>query len=78
MALIKRAAWVLVAGFALGLSWWSLAYVARSWGVPWLLSWIVSAVFDGVALICADLALRAARTVTRPSPHPAPWWSSPG
>lgn len=61
MATIKRAAWVLVAGFALGLSWWSLAYVARSWGVPSLLSWVVSAVFDGVALICADLALRAAR-----------------
>lgn len=61
MTAVKRAAWVLVAGFALGLSWWSLAYVARSWGVPWLLSWVVSAVFDGVALICADLALRAAR-----------------
>jgi hypothetical protein len=61
MAYVKRAAWVLVAAFALGLSWWSLAYVARSWGVPGPLSWVVSAVFDGVALICADLALRAAR-----------------
>lgn len=61
MGYVKRAAWVVVAGFALGLSWWSLAYVARSWGVPWLLSWVASAVFDGVALICADLALRAAR-----------------
>jgi hypothetical protein len=61
MVAMKRAAWVLVAGFALGLSWWSLAYVARSWGVPWALSWVVSAVFDGVALICAELALSAAR-----------------
>jgi Protein of unknown function (DUF2637) len=61
MVAVKRAAWVLVAGFALGLSWWSLAYVARSWGVPWALSWVVSAVFDGVALICAELALSAAR-----------------
>lgn len=61
METIKRSAWVLVAAVALGLSNWSLAYVARSWGVPWVLSLPVSAVFDGVALICAGLALRAAR-----------------
>lgn len=61
MGSMKRAAWVLVAVVALGLSNWSLAYVARHWGVPWVLSLPVSAVFDGVALICASLALRAAR-----------------
>lgn len=61
MDAIKRSAWVLVAAVALGLSNWSLAYVARSWGVPWILSLPVSAVFDGVALICAGLALRAAQ-----------------
>lgn len=61
MNVIKRSAWVLVAAVALGLSNWSLAYVARSWGVPWILSLPVSAVFDGVALICAGLALRAAQ-----------------
>jgi hypothetical protein len=61
MKLVKRSAWILVAAVALGLSNWSLAYVARSWGVPWVLSLPVSAVFDGVALISAGLALRAAR-----------------
>lgn len=61
MKLARRLAWILVVAAALAISNWSLAYVARSWGVPGWLPWIVSAVFDGVALLCADLALKAAR-----------------
>jgi hypothetical protein len=58
---IRQAAWVIVAGVALGLSNWSIAYVAHRWGVPRLLTYTVSAVFDGVAVLSADLALKAAR-----------------
>jgi len=57
----RTAAWIAVVVVALALSNWSLAYVARSWGVPWVLGYGVSVVFDGVALLCADLALKAAR-----------------
>ncbi len=57
----RKLAWLLVVSAALALSNWSLAYVAQRWGVPRGLAYIVSAVFDGVALLCADLALKAAR-----------------
>src|SRR5256885_16650405 len=57
----RKAAWLVVVTVALVLSNISLAYVARTWGVPWQLSFAVSAVFDGVALLMADLALKAAR-----------------
>jgi len=57
----RKIAWVTVVTVALGLSNWSIAYVARRWGVPWVLSYTVSAVFDGAALLMADLALKAAR-----------------
>jgi hypothetical protein len=59
--IMRKTAWLIVVGIALLLSNWSLAYVGRSWGVPWQLAVGVSAVFDGVALLCADLALTAAR-----------------
>lgn len=58
---IRRASWILVVAVAVGLSNWSLAYVAEHWGVNYRLAYAVSVVFDGVALQCADLALRAAR-----------------
>jgi hypothetical protein len=58
---MRKTAWVGVTVIALVLSNWSLAVVAHSWGVPWALAYTVSAVFDGVALLCADLALQAAR-----------------
>lgn len=58
---MRKTAWIVVVGVALLLSNWSLAYVARSWGVPWQLAIGVSAVFDGGALLCAYLALETAR-----------------
>lgn len=58
---IRRASWIAVVAVAVGLSNWSLAYVAQHWGVNVRLAYAVSVVFDGVALQCADLALRAAR-----------------
>jgi Protein of unknown function (DUF2637) len=58
---IRRASWIGVVAVAVVLSNWSLAYVAEHWGVNYRLAYAVSVVFDGVALQCADLALRAAR-----------------
>lgn len=57
----RRASWIAVVAVAVVLSNWSLAYVAEHWGVNFRLAYAVSVVFDGVALQCADLALRAAR-----------------
>jgi hypothetical protein len=55
-----RWAWVVVLGTALALSWWSLDALARRYGMPELLAGMVSATFDGAALVAADLALRRA------------------
>jgi Protein of unknown function (DUF2637) len=56
----RGCAWVIVAGMALLLSWWSLFTLARGYGVPVLLAVGVSLVFDAAALICAGLAHRYA------------------
>jgi hypothetical protein len=53
-------AWLVVLGTALALSWWSLDALALDFGVPKLLAALVSATFDGAALVAADLALRRA------------------
>jgi hypothetical protein len=53
-------AWLAVLGTALALSWWSLDALALRFGVPKLLAAMVSATFDGAALVAADLALRRA------------------
>src|SRR6267142_1681512 len=53
-------AWLVVLGTALALSWWSLDALALRFGVPKLLAGMVSATFDGAALVAADLALRRA------------------
>jgi hypothetical protein len=53
-------AWVVVLGTALALSWWSLDALALHFGMPKLLAAMVSATFDGAALVAADLALRRA------------------
>lgn len=53
-------AWLVVLGTALALSWWSLDSVALRFGMPKLLAGMVSATFDGAALVAADLALRRA------------------
>jgi Protein of unknown function (DUF2637) len=60
--LLTRAGWLAVLVPALGMSCWSLFYVARSWGVPPWIAVGVSACFDGLAIVAADLALRYART----------------
>jgi hypothetical protein len=57
---LARYAWVLVLGTALALSWWSLDALARHYGMPTLLAGMVSATFDGAALVAADQALRRA------------------
>lgn len=53
-------AWLVVLGTALALSWWSLDALALHFGVPKALAAMVSATFDGAALVAADLALRRA------------------
>jgi Protein of unknown function (DUF2637) len=53
-------AWLVVLGTALALSWWSLDALALHFGVPKVLAAMVSATFDGAALVAADLALRRA------------------
>jgi hypothetical protein len=52
--------WLVVLGTALALSWWSLDVLALHFGVPKLLAAMVSATFDGAALVAADLAMRRA------------------
>lgn len=59
---VNRAGWLTVVTTALTLSAWSLYWVARRYGLPIPLACIVSASFDGSAIVCADLALRYART----------------
>ena len=60
MKLLARWAWVAVLGTALALSWWSLDAFARRYGMPPALAAMVSATFDGAALVAADLAMRRA------------------
>jgi Protein of unknown function (DUF2637) len=55
---LARWAWLVVLGTALALSWWSLDALALRFGVPSVLAAMVSATFDGAALVAADLALR--------------------
>ena len=57
---LARWAWVAVLGTALALSWWSLDALARHYGMPPILAAMVSATFDGAALVAADLAMRRA------------------
>jgi Protein of unknown function (DUF2637) len=54
--------WIIVVVCALALSAWSLFYVGRHYGLPIPLAAIVSTAFDGAAIVCADLALKYART----------------
>ena len=60
MKLLARWAWVAVLGTALALSWWSLDALASHYGMPAPLAAMVSATFDGAALVAADLAMRRA------------------
>lgn len=60
MKQLARWAWVAVLGTALALSWWSLDALARHYGMPPELAAMVSATFDGAALVAADLAMQRA------------------
>src|SRR5450755_1656788 len=60
--MLGRVGWIVVAVSALSLSAWSLYYVGRHYGLPIPLAAIVSAAFDGAAIVCADLTLKYART----------------
>lgn len=53
-------AWLVVLGTALALSWWSMDSLALHFGMPKLLAAMVSATFDGAALVAADLAMKRA------------------
>jgi hypothetical protein len=53
-------AWLVVLGTALAVSWWSLDALGLRFGMPKLLAGMVSATFDGAALVAAELALRRA------------------
>jgi hypothetical protein len=58
---MSRAGWLIVAGAALTLSAYSLYWVSRRYGLPVPLAAIVSAAFDGAAIVCCDLSLKYAR-----------------
>ena len=62
MSALSRWAWMLVVGSALGISWWSLDTLATRFGMPGVLAAVVSAVFDGGALILGELSMRYARS----------------
>lgn len=58
-----KIAWIVVTMAALGLSWWSLYTLAHGqYGMPRPLAAIVSTVYDGGALVLADLSQRYARS----------------
>jgi hypothetical protein len=60
---ISRAAWPFIIGAALAISWWSLYVLAHEqYGMPKQLAVVVSTVYDGGALVLADLSQRYART----------------
>lgn len=56
---LNRVGWAISAGVALILSAYSLFYVGRAWGMPPILAGAVSVVFDGAAIVSAEMALRA-------------------
>jgi Protein of unknown function (DUF2637) len=60
---LYRIGWAISAGVALAVSAFSLFYVARAWGLPVPLACGMSLVFDGAAIVSAELALRISRTV---------------
>lgn len=62
MRALGALAWLVVLGMALATSWWSLYAVARYYGVPAPLAVGFSSIFDGAALILADLQRRYAET----------------
>lgn len=53
--------WLAVLGPILGVSAWSMYYVARYLGAPPAVAICASTCFDGVALLCADYSLRYAQ-----------------
>lgn len=58
-----RLVWPLVVLAALAISWWSLYTLAHSqYGMPSYLAAVVSTVYDGGALVLADLSQRYARS----------------
>ena len=61
MRLVSRASWIVVVAVALAISWWSLAAVARHYGLPWIPAAGLSTVFDGAALVASSIALSHAQ-----------------
>lgn len=59
---INRFGWLVILSSCLGTSGWSLYFVARHLGAPIVISAVVSATLDGVALLSADYALKYARS----------------
>lgn len=60
---ISRLSWPIIIGAALAISWWSLYVLAsEQYGMPKYLAAVVSTVYDGGALVLADLSQRYART----------------
>lgn len=62
MRALGALSWLVVLGMSLATSWWSLYAVARHYGVPPILAVGFSSIFDGAALILADLQRRYAET----------------
>jgi hypothetical protein len=58
----RRVLWIIVLSIILGMSAYSLFFVARHFGVPPLFAILMSTCFDGAALILADLSLRSVQS----------------
>lgn len=59
---LNRFGWLIVMAAALGFSTWSLYFIARHYGAPAPAAVVVSTFFDGAAVLCADYALKYARS----------------
>lgn len=59
---IGRIGWFIVVIAALSLSFWSLYFVGRKYGLPIELAVLISLTFDGAAIASANLALKYARS----------------
>lgn len=60
-AFIKRTGWLAVLLCAMGVSGWSIFYIARHEGAPVLIALAAPVCFDGVALLCGYYAIQYLR-----------------
>lgn len=68
--ILTHIGWLIVMAAAYGLSAWSLYKLARMFNVPVILAYPLSLIYDGASLVCAEVALKYARTTTNSGMQP--------